>query len=136
MRSGVRGDRSRQNARRTCNDEPGSLEFEIESDHLRRAGIPAHRVGGDSQPSDSAGDQSQIILQLLKRMEALENATKQDKPQRSAGVECFYCHERGHYARECPKKKNKMQSNDSRGSTSNDPLNRQGPSLAARGGSH
>ncbi|KAH3862627.1 hypothetical protein DPMN_025597 [Dreissena polymorpha] len=77
------------------------------------------------------------MQQILKRLESLEAQKSERRPWLKREVECFKCHEKGHYARECtatkqgsPNVKTELRK------TADNHLNEQGPALAAKGRSH
>jgi len=88
--------------------------------------------------SESAIDRQEALMQqILKRLESLEAQKSERRPWLKREVECFKCHEKGHYARECtatkqgsPNVKTELRK------TADNHLNEQGPALAAKGRSH
>ena len=145
IRNAIRSEkRGRYNLRQACEDD-SMLEDEEWT----------YRVGGDRKFSkteprkdrrdmgkSTADQNSDLIIQELKqRIEKLENQ-KEKVPRKSLDkkeVQCFKCHQMGHYARECPDRGYKpyhKPQHENEANTIANPLNMMGPALAAKGRSN
>lgn len=105
---------------------------------------PPHRETGTKRAYNESNT-TDLLDQIMQRLERLEKNNigqtpdRTDKPNKR--VECFYCHDMGHYARECPKKAQRQVSKTERANgeelvSSKAPLNSQGPSLTPGGRSN
>ena len=90
-----------------------------------------------SPKQDTSNDSGEILQQILKRLDNLEGrAMKSSGEKRSRkDVECYRCHGKGHFAREClsGEKKGEVVHTEPKLGESNLPLNETGPALAAKG---
>lgn len=126
MRTDMRADRAPRGQARRATDENHATPR-----NMQTAGRPMLNCG-EAPRTGSDVTQSSLLQQLLERIERLEKgpgAFKNGRRSDSRSVECYHCHELGHFARRCPKKQEPF--DDSNGQQ--EPLNGKGPSLGARG---
>ena len=120
--------------RRAVDDDSDAEE---EGDYLRRCPDETRqkRKTSFTRPEVKNVDDVDTVKSLLARVEKLEaEAARSRSFKGKRDIECFYCHEKGHFARECPKKHGKPDVDPSTGKESKeDHLNGSGPALAARG---
>jgi hypothetical protein len=120
--------------RRAVDDDSDAEE---EGDYLRRCPDETRqkRKTSFTRPVVKNVDDVDTVKSLLARVEKLEaEAARSRSFKGKRDIECFYCHEKGHFARECPKKHGKPDVDPSTGKESKeDHLNGSGPALAARG---
>jgi hypothetical protein len=92
-------------------------------------------------PKSISDDQMKMFEQILQRIDRLEKVQK-PKQNENRGrpapkdIECFHCHERGHYARNCPAKQSDAGSSEgakTNAKNNNSHLNSTGPTLVAEG---
>ena len=90
----------------------------------------------ETQSEPSNAEVLQSIKQLTKRIQNLEDrgSSRQSSGAARKTKECFYCHEEGHFIKDCPKKKRaNARLTVNKSDNQNQPLNYQGPTLAAKG---
>ena len=64
--------------------------------------LRSHNTEKQHWSNESAIDRQETLMQqILKRLESLEAQKSERRPRLKSEVECFKCHEKGHYAREC-----------------------------------
>ncbi|KAH3888476.1 hypothetical protein DPMN_012511 [Dreissena polymorpha] len=126
--------KSRGGVRRAVDDDSDAEEG---GDNLRRCPDETRqkRKASFTRPEVKNVDDVDTVNSLLARVEKLEaEAARSRSFKGKRDIECFYCHEKGHFARECPEKQGKPEVNPSTGNESKeDHLNGSGPALAARG---
>ena len=136
---------SRQNVRHLVED-PEYTDDEMDDRVCRMPNEhPKHK---EKRPRDSPDinkksnsnepSQETLMKQILERLDSLEKNKTSNKPYRKQDVVCYNCQELGHYARNCPQKKDDPRGRFNRQTTDKEsdtikPLNYQGPTLAARG---
>ena len=116
--------RTARHAMLESDDPDGCLGSDNESDDRfpTRAivGSKPLSVDGSIQGRDNNqqahNKQEEMLAQILERLEKLEErgrpVTQQPRrdqlQQRNSTVECYYCHVLGHYARNCPQKRSRL----------------------------
>ena len=107
-------------------EPPGSKPAFKKNSFKGRKYQTQHDQQKDSSVSGNA--ENSLIQSLLSRLEKLEKKQADGRSRSIQDVECFNCHRRGHYARDCPEKRqnshNQQQTSES--------LNGSGPTLAAK----
>jgi hypothetical protein len=89
-----------------------------------------------------AMSQEDLLRKLLKRVEKLEEDKSNGNRERKSfkEIECFNCHEKGHYARACPNRGYRYNNREAikvqRGNDKGQSLNFKGPALVPKGRSN
>ena len=121
--------KSRGGVRRAVDDDSDAEEV---GDYIRRCSNETRRKASCTRPEVKNVDDVDSVKSLLARVEKLEaEAARPRSFKGKRDIECFYCHEKGHYARECPEKRGKPEVDPI--TSKEDHLNVSGPALAARG---
>jgi hypothetical protein len=85
-------------------------------------------------------DANLVITELMQRIEKLESQREKQfrRPFDKRNIQCYKCHQKGHFARECPVSGESINGPypERREILKEEPLNMNGPALAAKGWSH
>jgi len=138
VKNGCKQDRPyKSHVRRTVDDGTYEQTEQVnrvpESKPIKRIDAPNRRLNasGSEQPKD---DQHDVLNQILARLKKLEDrdATGPFRKGVRLNVECYKCHNKGHYARECPSRNaiEEKQRCPTKGKDEVKHLNGQGPSRA------
>ncbi|KAH3858137.1 hypothetical protein DPMN_100757 [Dreissena polymorpha] len=138
VKNGCKQDRPyKSHVRRTVDDGTYEQTEQVnrvpESKPIKRIDAPNRRLNasGSEQPKD---DQHDVLNQILARLKKLEDrdATGPFRKGVRLNVECYKCHNKGHYARECPSRNaiEEKQRCPTKGMDEVKHLNGQGPSRA------